>query len=55
MKKSGIDAHQFKKEWLGDNANIARYDLYKDTKSGEILMLQKGGKGTPIRTGEFIK
>ncbi len=54
LKKSGIDAHELKREFLGNKAPIARYDLYKG-KGGEVLILQKGGKGTPIRTGEFIK
>lgn len=55
LKKSGIDAHQLKKDFLGNKAKISQYDLYKDTKTGEILILQKGGKGAPIQTGEFIK
>ncbi len=55
LKKSGIDAHQLKKDFLGENAKISRYDLYKNTKTGEILILQKGGKGNPIQTGEFLK
>jgi hypothetical protein len=54
LKKSGIDAHQLKKDFLGNKAQISRYDLYKDTQTGEILILQKGGKGDPIRTGEFL-
>lgn len=55
LKESGIDAHELKKDFLGNKAQISSYDLYKETKTGEILILQKGGKGTPIRTGEFIK
>lgn len=55
LKDSGIDAHQLKKDFLGDKAKIAHYDLYKDNKTGEILILQKGGKGTPINTGEIIQ
>jgi predicted phage-related endonuclease len=54
LKKSRIDAHQLKKDFLGNKAKISRYDLYKDTNTGEILILQKGGIGSPIRTGEFI-
>ncbi|MGM9508116.1 polymorphic toxin type 33 domain-containing protein [Larkinella sp. GY13] len=55
LKKSGIDAHQIKKDFLGSKAKISQYDLYKDTKTNEILILQKGGKGVPIQTGEFLK
>src|SRR5690606_4919656 len=54
LKNEGIDAHQLKREFLGEKAPISKYDLYKDA-SGEILILQKGGIGTPIRTGEFLK
>ncbi len=49
MKKSGIDAHQLKKDFLGNKAKISQYDLYKDTKTGEILILPKGGQGKPIK------
>lgn len=55
LKRSGIDAHQLKRDFLGNKVKISQYDLYKDTKTGEILILQKGGKGTAIQTGEFIK
>jgi RHS repeat-associated protein len=55
LKKAGIDAHQLKRDFLGNKAKISQYDLYKDTKTGEILILQKGGKGNPIQTGEFLK
>lgn len=55
LKKSGIDAHELKKDFLGKNAKIAHYDLYKHTNTGEILILQKGGKDIPIYTGTFIK
>ncbi len=55
LKNAGIDAHQLKKDFLGAKTSISKYDLYKDVATGEILILQKGGIGTPIRTGEFIK
>lgn len=55
LKKFGIDAHQLKRDFLGKKAQISKYDLYKDTKTGEIQILQKGGKGNPIQTGEFLK
>jgi hypothetical protein len=55
LKKFGVDALQLKRDFLGNKAKISKYDLYKDTETGEILILQKGGKGTPIQTGEFIK
>lgn len=55
LKKKGIDAHQIKRDFLGDKAKISRFDLYLDTRTSEILILQKGGKGSPISTGEFIE
>ncbi|WP_091526607.1 polymorphic toxin type 33 domain-containing protein [Paenimyroides ummariense] len=54
LKNSGIYIHQLKRDFLGSKASISKYDLYKDA-TGKILILQKGGIGTPIRTGEFIK
>jgi RHS repeat-associated protein len=55
LKKAGIDAHQLKKDWLGESSKISEFDLYKNTDTGEILILRKGGKGDPIYTGEFLK
>ena len=55
LKKKGIDAHEFKRDYLGNKAKIAQYDLYVDKVSGEILIYKKGGIGTAIQTGEFIK
>ena len=55
LKESGVDAHQLKRDFLGDKAKISHYDLYKETRTGEILILEKGGKGTPIQTGQFIE
>lgn len=55
LKKKGIDAHEVKREFLGRKAKIAEYDLYRDKKSGEILIYRKGGKGEGIPTGQYIK
>jgi RHS repeat-associated protein len=55
LKKSGIDAHEIKKSWLGKNAKIFQFGLYKDTKTNEILILKKGGKGDPINTNIKMK
>jgi RHS repeat-associated protein len=54
LKKQGLDAHAIKTEFLGVK-NISKYDLYKHSNTGEILIFGKGGKGTPISTGYFIK
>ena len=56
LKKKGIDAHDVKREFLGDGANISRFDLYKNP-DGEILIVRKKGHkiiGEPIYTGYFI-
>ena len=54
LKKQGLDAHAIKTEFLGPK-NISKYDLYKHTDTGEILIFGKGGKGEPIFTGYFVK
>ncbi len=38
LQKQGIDAHALKREFLGRNAKIAQYDLYKHIDTGEILI-----------------
>ncbi|MEM0942266.1 MAG: polymorphic toxin type 33 domain-containing protein [Bacteroidota bacterium] len=53
LKNSGLDAHAIKREFLGRSAKISRYDLYKHTDTGEILIFRKGGQGEPIFTGYF--
>ena len=55
LTKNNINAHALKKEFLGKRAPIARYDLYKHTDTGEILIFGKGGKGDPIFTNIFIQ
>ncbi|UII55673.1 DNRLRE domain-containing protein [Cytobacillus spongiae] len=55
LKRKGIDAHQLKKEVLGKKAKISQYDIYKDKRTGQLYIYKKGGKGTGIPTGEYIK
>lgn len=54
LKRAGLDAHAIKTEYLGPK-NISKYDLYKNTNTGEILIFRKGGIGEPIHTGYYIK
>ena len=54
LEDLGIDAHQLKRDWLGKNAPIAEYDIYKNKETGELEIYKKGGKGDGIPTGEFI-
>ena len=54
IKDAGFDAHAIKKEILGNKAEIAKFDLYKDNVTSEVLILRKKGLGEPIPTGYFI-
>lgn len=53
LKQNGLDAHEIKYEYLGDGAKVSNFDLYK-TPSGQIVILGKGGTGTPIWTDYMI-
>ncbi len=53
LKKAGIDAHALKTEFLGPK-NISKFDLFRHTETGEILIMQKGGVGDAIFTGIFL-
>ena len=55
LKSSGLDAHAIKKEFLGNKAPIAQYDLYSNNVTGEIFIFKKGGSGEGIATGYYIK
>jgi hypothetical protein len=54
LKQNGLDAHNIKYEYLGKTANVAKFDLYK-ASSGQIVILPKGGAGTPIYTDYIIE
>ena len=41
LKKFGLDAHEIKREYLGNKAKISRYDLSYDTKTGIIYIVTK--------------
>jgi RHS repeat-associated protein len=53
LKRAGIDAHALKTEFIGSK-NISKFDLFKHTETGEVLILQKGGVGDAIFTGVFL-
>ena len=55
LDNMGIDAHEFKKDFLGRKAPISKYDIYVNKDTGELFIFKKGGKGSGIPTGEFIK
>lgn len=44
LRKCGLDAHKIKAEYLGKKAEISRYDLFYDTKTGIIYILTKAGE-----------
>lgn len=50
-----MDAHELKRDALGKKAKIAEYDIYVDKNTKELLIFRKGGKGSPIHTGEYLK
>jgi hypothetical protein len=51
LEELGIDAHELKKEWLGNSGKIAEYDIYKNKETGELEIFKKGGIGEGIKTG----
>ena len=55
LKKNNIDAHKLKQDILGKKADISKYDIYMDKNTKELYVFQKGGVGSGIPTGEFIK
>ncbi len=55
LKRKGIDAHQLKRDYLGNKAEIKKYDIYVDKTDGALWIFKKGGQGMGIKTDEFIK
>lgn len=55
LKGKGIDAHALKKEYLGRKAPIAQFDIVRDTRTHELLLLRKGPSGSTIPTGRILK
>ncbi|MCO6514867.1 MAG: hypothetical protein J6589_10460 [Snodgrassella sp.] len=41
LKQRGHNAHEIKQEFLGDRAEIKRYDIYVDKKFGKLWILRK--------------
>ena len=55
LKDQGTDPHSIKKEFLGNKAEIAKYDLYVDKGTGQIGIFERGtGKLVDI-TEYYIK
>ncbi len=46
LKKAGYDIH-----YLKGGKNASKFDLFKDSNTGEIFKMLKGGKGMPDPTG----
>ena len=53
LKDLGLDPHTIKYEYLGNNARVSRYNLYK-TESGQIVIYGGKGAGEGIFTDYFI-
>jgi len=49
LKSKGFDPHEIKYEYLGDNAQIGFYDIYK-AKNGQLIIYGKNGIGEGIFT-----
>jgi hypothetical protein len=43
LKQRGHNTHEIKQEFLGDRAEIKRYDKYIDKKSGKMWIVRKKG------------
>lgn len=54
LKQNGLNAHDIKYEYLGEKAQVSRFDLYK-VPSGQVIILPKGGSGAPIWTDYMFK
>ena len=44
VKKLVGDVHAFKKDALDGSPKVASYDVYVDTKSGNLYLISKDGK-----------
>ena len=53
LKQHGINAHALKSSWVGES-NMSKFNIYRHTQTGELILLQHKGKGVPIPTGKFI-
>lgn len=49
MRKYGIDAHEVKKDYFTDRAQISHYELYYDLNTGEIFIGERGGRPTDLQ------
>lgn len=51
LKRHGIDPHKLKRDYVGPNG--AKYNIYVDKKTGQILLIDKDGN--VIETSEYIE
>lgn len=52
LEALGIDAHDFKYAHLGERAEISKWDIYRNPKSGELFLVEKQGDAI-VSTGEY--
>ncbi|MBI5414453.1 hypothetical protein HZA38_02970 [Candidatus Peregrinibacteria bacterium] len=56
LKDNGYDIHEIKQDLLGKgSSDIAKFDLFKDKTTGDIVLMLKNGTGEAIETGLNIK
>ena len=48
LDKQNTSAHSIKREYLGRNAEISRYDLYRDKSTGQLAIFEKA-------TGQLVQ
>ncbi len=53
LEEKGYNPHKFKDEIVGQK-NRAKYNIHKDTETGELVLIRVKGNSVPIRTGEII-
>jgi hypothetical protein len=57
LKKDGTNPHQFKAEYLKDNRisePVSHFNVYRNSKTGELIIMHNKGLLPPIQTGFFI-
>ncbi len=54
LEEKGYNPHKFKEDVVGEKLG-GKYNIHRDTETGELVLIRVQGKSDPIRTGEFIK
>ena len=54
-QKIGQDPHQIKKDYLGQKADISKYDLYQNKDTGQIFIVEQSTRKIVTDTCYFLK